>query len=457
MTDSRTVTGMGVFGTRRWPSHFVSRTDRSGRPLSVGSPDPKDSRKPDYTRRSVLFTGAPGSGKTVELDRAANLAQRQGWPCVRSAASATEPLEVRFISGVRENLGQIRRKLGIRAWWRARKTVRALRARGKNPSQNGAELRLGIAPIQVIGKRQWDAKAREELKATALQLVDDLSDASSKRKLPLMLVVDKLDTADDLDLVMMAEMSERLQEKDQAVYLITAGGEMTPTRLVAATGARSGAGISAARQFDTRPCDPLTVAQSHELVTKPLEQNRIAYQADAVDHLLKAANGNPGRLRDLAERAVEVAGPNGITADVARAAVKEIETGAQIVHQAAWNACSGTEKELLAKVAAQGPSGLSMPGVGGLDRWKELDEARYGLVVKGLIQEGDGEIVTAPDPSLRDWVVTRVGHDIAQKGLAPASQAPTIAPAATAAGAEAGDRQPTTRSAGNATYSMDSR
>jgi hypothetical protein len=271
-----------------------------------------------------------------------------------------------------------------------------------------------------------------------------------------MLIVDKLDTADELDLVLMAELSDRLQQKDQAVYLITAGGELTPTRLVAAAGARSGTGISAARQFDIRACEPMTVAESHELVTKPLEQNRIAYQADAVDHLVKAANGNPRLLRDMADRAVQVAGPNGITADVARTAVKEIDAEAQIVHQAAWNVCSPTEKELLAKVAAQGASGLSMPGVGGPGRWQELDEARHALVVRGLLQEGPGgEIVTVPDPSLRDWVVTRVGRDIAQKGLAPASQAPAIDQSATTAATAADGRQTTTRTAGNTTYSMD--
>lgn len=165
-------------------------------------------------------------------------------------------------------------------------------------------------------------------------------------------------------------------------------------------------------------------------MTQPLRRAGIPYQPEAVDNLLKAANGNPSRLRDLADNAVRLAQPPyGITADVAKHATAQVNDRSRVFYQAAWNNCSDAEKDLLAKVAVRGPRGLAMPTetqAATSGRWQEVDNARQGLVARGMLRES-GQRVNLADPGLQEWVETRVGQSAAHAGVAlPGTPAPAI-------------------------------
>lgn len=401
-----------VFGTPRHPAYSVTRTDRLGRPISL------DLREP--AGNSVLFTGPPGMGKSHELDRTQALVGRQGWVGIRVDASPREPLENRFVRAVTDDLGTIRKKHGFRGVRRLKKLLGDLSRRTRN-AQNGAEVRLGMMPVQLVAKRQWDAPEQDPVGSTLNELADQLAEIAVKQQEPVLLMVDNLDVASERDLAALTELSAHLEQKRQPVFLIAAGGELAATRLMAASGGRSGIATGVTGRFDVREVGPLGDDELRPALTEPLRKAGIQYQPEAVDNLLAAANGNPSRLRDLADTAVELAQPaGGISTEVARAATARVNDQSRVMYQAAWNNCSAAEKDLLAKVAVRGPHGLAMPSetqAAGPGRWQELDDARRDLVARGMVRD-HGQRVTVADPGLQDWVQTRVGQSAAHAGVA---------------------------------------
>lgn len=436
-----------VFGTPRRPAYAVTRTDQLGRPISL------DRRAPEGN--SVLFTGGPGMGKSLELDRAQALARQNGWIAVRVDASPREPLENRFVRAVSEDLGGLRKQHGYFALRKLKKTLRDLTQRNRS-QQNGAELRFGVAPVQAVVKKQWEAPGKDGVGSTLNQLADNLGELAAKKGQPVMLMVDNLDVASERDLAALTELSAHLEREGQQVYLVGAGGEMAATRLMAASGGMSGIATGVTGRFDVRECGPLSADELRPSVTEPLRQAGIPYQVEAVENLLKSANGNPSRLRDLSETALQFAQPPyGITTDVAKRAMAQVNGQARVFYQAAWNTCSPAEKDLLAKVAVRGPRGLAMAGetqAAGPGRWQEVDAARQGLIARGMLRESpSGGRVSLADPGLEDWVQTRVGQSAAHAGVALPG---TPAPAITSPPAGQHHRGPvtSTRQVGNTTF-----
>jgi hypothetical protein len=435
----------GVFGTPRRPAYVVTRTDEAGQPISL------DHRRPE--KKAVLFTGAPGMGKSLELDRAQALARQQAWTCIRVDASPREPLENRFVRAVSEDLGGLRKKHGYFGLRKLKKTLRDLTQRSRS-QQNGAELRFGVAPVQAVVKKQWEAPGKDGVGSTLNQLSDNLGELAAKKGQPVMLMVDNLDVASDRDLAALTELAAHLERNDQAVYLVGAGGEMAITRLMQASGGMSGIGTDMTNRFDLRECGPLTDDQLRPALTEPLARAGVPFSPDAVETLLTAANGNPRRLQDLAITAVAVAGPpDGITPAVAKKATDLVNARSRPLYQAAWNNCSDAEKDLLAKVAVRGPRGLGMPGetqAAGPGKWQEIDSARQSLVARGLLREGStGQRVRMADPGMQDWVHTRVGHSAAHAGVAiPILQGVAINQPGTPVVGAAGVRMPGIGAAG---------
>ncbi|MEU4290702.1 AAA family ATPase [Kribbella sp. NPDC026596] len=414
-----------VFGTARTPVHPVDRVDQNAQPISL------DKRLP--TRTSVLFTGPPGMGTSHELDRAQALAGRRGWTAIRLDASPREPLENRVVRAVSQDMDRFRRRFGSGEARKLKKALGELAVRTRN-AQHGAEVRVGVpGGFQVVGKRQWDAAPRDTVGSTLNELADHLGELAAKKGEPIMLMVDNLDVASDRDLVALTELSAHLERRGQPVFLVGAGGELATARLLGASGGQAGIETKVAHRFDVREVAPLTEAQLRPALAEPLRQAGIPYEAQAVDSLVKAANGNPSRLRALAGSALELADPQaGITAGVAKAATAQLNSRSRALYEAAWHNCSDAEKELLAKAAVRGPRGLSMPAESGPSapgRW-DLDSAGQGLISRGLLRRS-GHHVTVADPGLQDWVQTRLGQSAAQSGIAhPTTPQPQLTSAA---------------------------
>ncbi|MFI5734450.1 hypothetical protein ACIA49_30315 [Kribbella sp. NPDC051587] len=402
-----------VFGTPRLPAHAVPRTDRLGRAITLDPVLP--------ARRAILFTGPPGMGKTRELDHAAELAVRQGWTTIRVEASAREPLEHRFTRAISADLGKLRREFGGFRVRQLRRTVRDLTQRQRKV-QHGAEVRVGGGPVQFVTKRQWDATPQGNLGSTLNDVADQLGSLGDK---PVLLLVDNVDQASPYDLAGLNELAVHLEQRGGPVWLVAAGGAMATSRLMAASERMSGIATTVTNQFDIRELGPMSDAELRSVLTIPLDRHRTPYESAGIDELVRAANGDPSRLRTLADAALELARP-AITGEVAKAASARVQARSAVLYQGRWNKSSPAEKDLLARVAAS--NGLLMPpelAKAGAGRWQPIDQARHELVARGLLR-ADGERVTFADAGLQEWVNTSLGQIPSAPAL-PATPAPAVA------------------------------
>jgi DNA polymerase III delta prime subunit len=407
-----------VFGTVRYPAYSVTRTDRLGNPISLGDVLPES--------KAILFTGPPGMGKSSELDRAEDLAARHGWTAIRLTASANVPLEHQLTGAVRTSLGALQERFRRGPVRKLSKTVRDLTRSGRN-TRVGVEGRLGggIVPVELVGKHEKDTTAYDNLGTTLNDFADELGKLTEIDGKPILLLVDNIDQASEYDRAGLNELAIHIEQLDRPVWLVAAGGAMSTSALMDASRRMSGIATTITNQFDIRELGPLSDVQLRPALTEPLDQAGIRYEPAAIDDLLTAANGHPARLRELGQAAVALRHPDrGITVEVAARATARVNADAAQMYQSVWDekGTSHAQKDLLARVAAQGPNGLSMPQAtqaAGPDGWQEVDRARQQLVARGLLREHDGQVVTIPDQGFRDWLNRYLG----QTPAAPAPQA----------------------------------
>ena len=422
-----------IFGTRQNPAHRVLRKDQYGRQLSL------DKRPPDS--RSILFTGQPGSGTSRELDQTEALAERYGWTSLRINASPSEPLENRFARAATADLGKFRKRHGRIAAHLLKRTLAQVTQRTRN-AQQGAELRLGVRGFQVVAKRQWDEVPQDNLGKNLNDLADHLGKVALRDGKPVVLMVDNLDVAADRDLAALVRAVRSISRRSASRRPWSERRRADDhTRMLEASGGRSGAETSVIDRFDHREIAPMTDDELRPTLTEPLRGTDIDAQPEAVDTLVRSANGSPSRMRDLAEVAVQLGRPvDGITTDVAQAAIAQVNDLSRPLYQAQWNNCSAEEKDLFARVGGRGPQGMTIRREiheAESGRWQELDRARQLLVARGMLREHgeNGGQVTVADPGMHEWIQTRLGQSVAHLGVALPT-APTQAVTQSAAAAE---------------------
>lgn len=388
------------------PEYWAARVDPTGRPISLPDTAPRGN--------AVLFTGPPGMGKSLELDRAEALARQQGCLTVRVDASPREPLENRFVRAIGEDLGRLRKDHGFWALRKLKKTLRELTQRHRGTRQ-GAEIRLGAMPVQGVLKREWNAPENDGVPSTLNELSDSIGDLAARQRRPAVLLIDNLDTASERDLAAVNELAAHLERRGRPVYLVAAGGDQAVTRLLGASRGLSGVESDIGRLYDIRECRPLTDDQIRPMLTVPLARRGILAEPAAVEALVESANGNPRRMQQLSA----ALGPQNLTTTVANAAIDRVNTQSRMIYQAVWNNSTDAEKDLLARAAVRGQRGLSVPSVtqaAGMDHWVGIDKARQSLVARGLVRENTNRLRFA-DPGLQAWVQSRVGQSAAHAGV----------------------------------------
>ncbi|WP_350279878.1 ATP-binding protein [Kribbella sp. HUAS MG21] len=434
-----------VFGNDRHPAYLITRRDQLGAPLSLGRDLPES--------RAILFQGAPGMGKTTELNRVEDLAELHGWTTIRVKASQNIPVEHHLTTAFRRKLDELRDKFGQRQVRRLSKTVRDLTETGRQ-TRVGWEGRAlgGPLPVELIYKQEKDTTAHDKLGTTLTDFADELGRIAKHENKPILLLIDEIDAASEADQAGVNDLAIHIKEMDSPVWLVIASGKKSTSSLMHASRRMSGIATTITNQFSIRELEPVPDAELWAAVTEPLDAERIPYEHAGIDVLVRAANGHPGQLRDFAQAALALRDPErGITAETARAATARVWAEAEHTYLSKWTAreTTHTQKDLLARVAAQGTNGLHMPTLTGSEasaEWQQVDKARQDLVARGLLREHDGQLVTIPDQGFRDWVNQHLGQTpAAARGPEVGRTAATPAPVHLA-----GDRAPVNRVFGSA-------
>ncbi|TCC43565.1 AAA family ATPase [Kribbella sindirgiensis] len=392
-----------VFGADGHPAYLITRRDQLGAPLSLSGVLPES--------KAILFQGAPGMGKTTELNRVEDLAEVHGWTTIRVTASENIPLEHHLTTAFRQKLDDLRDRFGKRQVRDLSKTVRDLTASGRN-TRWGWEARLGGGPVPVefVGKHEKDTTAHDKLGTTLNDFADELGRIAGHENEPILLLIDKIDAASEHDQAGVNDLAIHLEEMDRPVWLVIAGGTKSTSSLMHASRRMSGIATTITNQFSVRELEPLSDEDLAVSLTEPLDDEQIPYEYAGIDVLVRAANGNPSQLRKFALAAVAMRDPErGITAAAAEAATARVWRDSEHSYQSRWDQPETThaQKDLLAKVAAQGTNGLYMPAetrTDQSDQWQQVDKARQELVARGMLREHDGQLVTIPDKGFRDWL-----------------------------------------------------
>jgi hypothetical protein len=390
-----------IFGDSEQPKYSIMRTDGEGRPISIGDELP--------VSNAILYTGPPGMGKTAELNRAADVAKRKDHLAIRLAASQNVPLENHITNAILAALPDLEKKYGKSNFKKVRRTVEDLTKSGRK-SRWGYEARvpLGIGPLNIgqgVYKKEFDTTPYDQLGTTLTDLAGELGKAAGGKS--VLLLIDTVDQGSDRDLAGLNELAIHLEQSGLPVWMVAAGGAKSTSMMMSASRRMSGIASTFTNQFSVRKVGPLSDAELRPAVTTPLRRAEMPYQREAIDRLVRAANGSPYRLREFALAAEALADArNGFTVDVAAAAIGYVESVEELQYESRLNECGYAERELLATVAEHDPNGLFMPALlqaAGPDKWQAMDGARQELVARGLLRE-HGEYVTIAEPRLREYI-----------------------------------------------------
>jgi hypothetical protein len=390
-----------LFGDSERPAYSIVRTDGQGQPISIGDKLP--------VSNAVMYSGPPGMGKTKELKNAEDAADRNGYLAIRLAASENVSIERHITNAILTKLPELEREHGKRRFRNVRKTVRDLTRSGRK-SRWGWEARvpLGLGPLSIgqgVLKQEFDTTPYDQLGTTLTDLAGELGKAAGGK--PVLLLIDDVDQGSARDLAGLNELAIHLEQSGVPVWLVAAGGAKSTTLMMAASKRMSGIASTFTNQFSVRNVGPLSDADLRPALTEPLRLAGVPYEPEAIERLVRRANGSPYRLRGFALAAEALADDRtGITMDVVATAIDRVEKVEELQYESRLNECGDAERELLARVAEQDPNGLFMPAelqAAGPDNWQAMDAARQELVARGLLRE-HGEYVTIAEPHLREYI-----------------------------------------------------
>jgi len=420
----------------------IERQDTLGRPISLTS------RWTD--KSSVLFTGAPGLGVSAQLDNARRAAESSGALVLRIKASHTEPVEHRFAREVADRMGSLRKSFGYWRTRRLRRTARALvRPVGEKSPSPG--VRTPPGPLGVFPQVELRLKDRMRLRPPAT--LNDLADAAraiaEQQGRPAMIVIDDVHRAADRDLAVINELAEHLEavnrESGQHVVLVMGGREDALDLLHKASRGANGAANDTGRLYDSRQCQVFTEPElrgilRHQLdrVVPPMHRDAYCHPAHQ-DAMLRAADGNAGRLTDIVDSAIAASGYGrfAINGEMVGRALEVVDTDRQPGYHSIWNSSDPTERHLMMLVAREGDQGLDLAAAArgiaegdmstwsdhDVQRWAALDAARQSLDGRGVMDPSpDNQRLVFSDPGMRRWVVEHNPGLLPQ----PAHQQPAV-------------------------------
>ena len=322
--------------------------------------------------KSMLLLGLRGVGKTVLLNKLAEMAQAEG--CVRIVLEAPENqgLAAMLVPPLRTELFSL--SASEKAKDVAKRSIGVLRSFATVFKAKVGDVEFGVKPdvgTADSGNLEHDLPALLETVALAAQ-----ADGRA-----LVLFVDEVQYLGPADLSALIVATHKLGQKALPFLVIGAG---LPQLAALAGEAKS----YAERLFDYPAVGPLPPAAASEAIVEPLKRQSMAIEDKALQHILKQTNGYPYFLQEWGYQAWNAAPVSPITlGDVklaARAAAERLDGG---FFKVRVDRLTPREKEYMHAMAALGP-GPHRSGDIAKAMKKQVSAVaplRDGLIKKGMI------------------------------------------------------------------------
>jgi hypothetical protein len=388
---------------------MINRTDGTGRSIYLQD---RPAAAP-----TVIFTGAPGMGKSYSLGRATEAARRNGDLVFRIDAGSREPLEQRLARAVHDQYNELAETNGDRVLSDiGRLADRLLGVRG-----GWAERALtALAPVLQRAISWWEAPAKPSL----TELVDRLGDLAQRRNKRLLLAIDNLGAHKEADLAEVTGLAEHLESKRGPIQLLVGASGPAVDALLTADSPGPTARIGT--RYDIRDCAPVPEAELKRALLASLHRHGAAVRAEAATRLVREANGDPGHLMALADHAVALAdSTRGVSRAVAEEAIRAKRSADQWAYRASWAALSDDARMVVTSALTQAKGAAldepSMP----TDVRSLVDRARTvaDLVDAGILRR-QGDRLQISDPGFQEWLSVNVApHPLPSSVGKPARRA----------------------------------
>lgn len=332
-------------------------------------------------RSPIILTGVRGVGKTVLLGAITAQAAVGGFLTASVVVDRHGPLPGRLAAAVGEALRPLRPNASTSKW---RRWLDSLRRLSVEVSVPGVKITTPRQAHTEPGKRAAD---RDQV----ISLLAQSAELARAERPGLLLALDELHEGADVDLSVVTGAAQELV--GSALVLVGAGLPQTPDRLMAAG--------SYAERFQYQRLGFLSPPDATTALLAPAAAARVAWDQDAADHVLVAADGAPYLIQlygDAAWRAAQPQPGGRIQMAQARTGVatarEELTEG---MFRGRWNRASQLERQYLRAMAdhltADGTAGTGAVAAALGRDITNLSAVRRRLIDKGLVQPaGHGRI-----------------------------------------------------------------
>lgn len=324
--------------------------------------------------KSVLVVGLRGVGKTVLLLRSSSYAESRGMLITRVEAPESRSLPALLAPGLRSAMISLARRSRGREL--ARRALRGLAgfAGALKVKYHDIEVGLDLDPEPGLadnGDLELDLQA----------LLEAVGEACLSAETGLAMFVDELQYVTEDELAALIVALHRTSQRVLPVTLVGAG-------LPQLRGRMGRAKSYAERLFDFREVGPLSPEAASVAITKPARELGVEFRREAVDMILREAEGYPYFLQEWGKHVWDAAERSPITeADVRSASASALATLDEGFFMVRFDRLTQTERRYLRAMAELG-AGPHRSGeiAGELARTvTSLAPVRSKLISKGMV------------------------------------------------------------------------
>jgi hypothetical protein len=322
--------------------------------------------------KSLLLLGLRGVGKTVLLNRLAELARAEGCLALSLEATEDEGLPEMLVPPLRAALFQLSRS--ERTADRADRALAVLRS-------FAAAFKVKLGDVEVGLKPEPGTADSGNIEFDLTALLETVVEAARHEQRALVLLIDELQFLGSDDLAALIVATHRLGQKNLPFLFVGAG---LPQLAALAGEAKS----YAERLFDFPDVGPLTADAAREAIRAPLARARLEIRDDALAHIVAHTAGYPYFLQEWGYQAWNAAAGSPITlADAklaTRAAVERLDSG---FFKVRGDRLTPRERDYMNAMASLGPGPHRSGEIAAAMKAKVSTVAplRDGLIKKGML------------------------------------------------------------------------
>jgi AAA ATPase domain len=250
--------------------------------------------------KSFIAVGLRGVGKTVVLNKVQALADAQGYRSVYIEAHDDMRLADALVKALRPMLLRLDRAAGVKD--AAERALGALRSFASAFKVEIQGMSFGVTPEEGTADSG-------DLAADLPELMLAVGEAAASRHTSVALIVDEIQYLAEADLSPLIMAMHRVNQRQLPLVLFGAG-------LPQVRGQMGDAKSYVERLFDFPAIDALNEADARRAIVEPAWQEKVDFQAAAVDEIVRVTSGYPYFLQEWGHAVWELATETPITKEV---------------------------------------------------------------------------------------------------------------------------------------------